>query len=289
MVKEISARVLLSPVKQPDTWFGLRYSMNLYRGCQHQCIYCDSRSECYRIEDFTEIHVKTNALDLLRHELAHKRAKGTIGTGSMNDPYMALETEWNMTGRALAIIAERGFPVHIITKSDLVLRDLATLREINRVYAAISFTITTSDDALCKKIEPGAPPASHRLAALRVLADNGIYTGVTLMPILPFIEDNEENILAIVERAHDAGAQYIVAAFGMTMRDRQRAYYYDKLDQLFPGVRQQYERRYGERYSCSAPNAARLEKIFRERCAQLGIATRMRPYQSETRTQLRLM
>jgi DNA repair photolyase len=289
MVKEISARVLLSPVKQPDTWFGLRYSMNLYRGCQHQCIYCDSRSECYRIEDFAEIHVKTNALELLRRELARKRTKGTIGTGSMNDPYMALEAEWNMTGRALEIIAERGFPVHIITKSDLVLKDLATLRAISRVYAAVSFTITTTDDTLCKKIEPGAPPASKRLVALRVLADNGIYTGVTMMPILPFIEDNEENILAIVEHARDAGAQYIIAAFGMTMRDRQRVYFYDKLEQLFPGVRQQYELRYGERYSCSVPNAARLEKVFRERCAQLGIATRMHSYQPETQAQLRLL
>ena len=286
MVRDISARVLLSPVKQPDTWFGLRYSMNLYRGCQHQCIYCDSRSECYRIENFSDIHVKTNALDLLRRELARKRTIGTIGTGSMNDPYMPVEAEWQMTGRALAIIAERGFPVHIITKSDLVLKDLVTLREINRVYAAVSFTITTADDAVCKKIEPGAPPASKRFAAMRVLADNGIYTGVTLMPILPFIEDSEENIAAIVEQARDAGARYILAAFGMTMRDRQRAYFYDKLDQLFPGVRQQYERRYGERYSCRVRNAARLERIFRERCAQLGIATRMSPYQPE---QLRLM
>ena len=207
----------------------------------------------------------------------------------MNDPYMPIEAEWNMTGRALEIIAERGFPVHIITKSDLVLKDLATLREINRVYAAISFTITTADDALCKKIKPGAPPASKRFAAMRVLADNGIYTGVTMMPILPFIEDNEENIVAIVEQARDAGASYIIATFGMTMRDRQRAYFYDQLDRLFPGVRPQYERRYGERYSCAAPDAARLEKIFRDHCAQLGIATRMRSYQPETQTQLRLM
>ncbi|MBM3127511.1 MAG: radical SAM protein [Chloroflexi bacterium] len=282
MIKQITAKTLLSSSKKPDPWFGIKYTMNLYRGCQHQCIYCDSRSECYRIENFAEIHVKTNALDLLRRELARKRVKGTIGTGSMNDPYMQVEAEWNMTGRALAIIAERGFPVHIITKSNLVLRDVETLREINRVYAAVSFTITTTDDALCRKIEPGASLASQRFAAMRALADDGIYTGVTMMPILPFLEDNAENILAIVERARDAGAGYIIAAFGMTMRDRQRAYFYDKLDHLFPGVRAQYERRYGERYSCPVPNAARLEKIFRERCAQLGIATRMHPYQPET-------
>ncbi len=289
MIKEINAKTLLSSSQKPDPWFGIKYTMNLYRGCQHQCIYCDSRSECYRIENFAEIHVKTNALDLLRRELAHKRTKGTIGTGSMNDPYMQIEAEWNLTGRALTIIAERDFPIHIITKSDLVLRDMATLREINRVYAAVSFTITTADDALCRKIEPGAPPASKRFAAMRVLADNGIYTGVTLMPVLPFIEDTEENILAIVEQAHAAGAQYILASFGMTMRDRQRAYFYAQLDRLFPDVRPQYERRYGERYSCPAPNAARLEKIFRERCAQLGIATRMRVYQPTAPAQLRLI
>jgi DNA repair photolyase len=289
MVKEISARVLLSSSKHPDPWFGIKYTMNLYRGCQHQCIYCDSRSECYRIENFAEIHVKTNALDLLRRELARKRAKGTIGTGSMNDPYMPIEAEWKMTGRALEMIAARAFPVHIITKSDLVLRDVATLREINRVYAAVSFTITTADDALCKKIEPGAPSASQRFTAMRVLADNGIYTGVTLMPVLPFIEDTAENILAIVERARDAGAQYILAAFGMTMRAGQREYFYAQLERLFPGVRAQYERRYGDRYSCPAPNAARLEKIFRERCAQLGIATRLRVYQPTAPAQLKLI
>ena len=199
MIKEIQAKVLLSHVKQPDTWFGLKYNMNLYRGCQHRCIYCDSRSACYQIDNFDgEVLVKTNAIELLTHELARKRVKGTIGTGAMNDPYMPLERKINLTGRALEVIAQFGFTVHILTKSDLVLRDLDTLVKINQRYAAVSFTITTADDELGKRVEPGASLVSDRLKAMRVLAEHGIYTGVTLMPVLPFIEDTEENIAAIV-------------------------------------------------------------------------------------------
>ena len=153
MIKTIRAKVLLSRVQQPDNWFGLKFSMNLYRGCQHQCIYCDSRSECYRIDGFnTDVLIKENAIELLRKELASKRVKGTIGTGSMNDPYMPLEEDVNLTGRALEAIAEFGFPVHVMTKSDLVLRDLDTLCAISRRFAAVSFTVTTADDDLAKKL-----------------------------------------------------------------------------------------------------------------------------------------
>jgi DNA repair photolyase len=225
MVKEIQARVILNAVKQPDTWFGLRYNMNLYRGCQHQCIYCDSRSECYQIEDFAEILVKSNALDLLEKELSRKRIKGSIGFGSMNDPYMPVEATYNLTGQALAIIARYHFPVHILTKSDLVLRDIPVLQQIARVYAAVTLTITTAADRLAKLVEPGAPPSSRRFQAIRTLNENGILSGVAMMPVLPFIEDNEENITAIVEQAHAAGAAYILPAFGLSCRDRQRAYY----------------------------------------------------------------
>ena len=285
MIKDITAKTLLSSAKQPDSWFGIKYTMNLYRGCQHQCIYCDSRSECYQIENFADILVKVNAIDLLRKELPRKRTKGTVGTGSMNDSYMPLEATRNLTGQALHVIAENFFPVHIITKSDLVLRDLDTLKQISQVYAAVSFTITTADDALGKKLEPGAPLVSQRFAAMKTLADHGILTGVTMMPILPFIEDSEENIRAIVELAHAHGARYIIAAFGMTLRDRQRAYYYDKLDRLFPGLRQQYEKQFGERYSAPANNARQLEKLFREWCDRYGIAARMPHYAPRQATQ----
>ncbi|MDY7080061.1 MAG: radical SAM protein [Chloroflexota bacterium] len=289
MIKEIQAKVLLSHVKQPDTWFGLKYSMNLYRGCQHQCIYCDSRSECYQIENFdSEILVKANAIELLRKELASKRVKGTIGTGSMNDPYMPLERKVNLTGQALKVIAQFGFTVHILTKSDLVLRDMDTLGEISERYAAVSFTITTTNDELAKKLEPGASLVSDRLKAMRVLADHGIYTGVTLMPVLPFIEDNQQNITQIVQQAHEHGAAYIISSFGMTLRNRQRVYYYDRLDRLFPGLRRKYERRFGDQYHCAANDAEQLTRLLYTLCDRYGIATHITPYRPETATQLSL-
>lgn len=289
MIKDITAKTLLSSAKHPDPWFGIKYTMNLYRGCQHQCVYCDSRSECYQIENFADILVKSNAIELLGAELRRKRVKGTVGTGSMNDPYMPLEATRGLTGQALQVIAERGFPVHVITKSDLVVRDADTLVAINAVYAAVSFTVTAADDALSKQIEPGAPPTSRRFAAMAALAARGILTGVTLMPVLPFIEDREDNIVEIVRRAHASGASYVMAAFGMTLRDRQRAYYYAELDRLFPGLRQMYERRYGDRYSCGVPNAARLERVFREECARLSLATRMPQYRPDAPRQLALL
>lgn len=288
-VKEIEAKVLLAHVPQPDTYFGLRYNMNLYRGCQHRCIYCDSRSACYGVDGFdTEILVKVNALELLRKELASKRVKGVIGLGSMNDPFMPIEREWDLTGQALAVIAEFGFPVHLITKSDLVLKDLETLCVINQTYASVSFTLTTTDDALAAKVEPLAPRPSARLAAMRVLADHGIQTGVTLMPVLPFIEDNEENISAIVEQAAAAGARYILPWMGMSLRDRQREYYYQQLNRLFPGLRQRYEGTYGERYSCTAPQASRLYHLCETLCQQHSIVTRLPLYESQRPEQLPL-
>jgi DNA repair photolyase len=282
MTTEIFAKTLLSSAKQPDQWFGIKYTMNLYRGCQHQCIYCDSRSECYQIADFAEIQVKVNALERLSDEIRRKRVKGTIGTGSMNDPYMPIEEERRLTRGALRIISAAKFPVHIITKSDLVLRDLDILQEIQRVYAAVSFTITSADDTLSKKVEPGAPVSSRRFAALKSLSANSITAGVTMMPILPFIEDSDENIRALVQMAAETGAKYIIPSFGLTLRDRQREYFYAKLDRLFPGLREQYQRRYGERYSAESPRAASLGKIFKEECARLGIATKIPFYQPES-------
>jgi DNA repair photolyase len=288
MIKPIQAKVMLSHVKQPDTWFGLKYNMNLYRGCQHQCIYCDSRSECYQIENFSDILVKENAIDLLENELARKRVKGTIGTGSMNDPYMPVEAKLKLTRRALERIAWYRFPVHVITKSDLVLRDLDLLRQINEVYTAVSFTITTADDQLAKKLEPGASPPSARFRAMKILADNGILTGITMMPILPFIQDNEENITEIVTQAHENGAAYILPSFGVTLRDRQRTYYYDKLDRHFPGLRQKYERQFGNQYFAPANNYERLKTLFEALCQRYGIENRIRPYQPQTAAQLSL-
>jgi DNA repair photolyase len=275
MIKEIQAKTLLSTTRNPAAWFGVRYVLNIYRGCEHRCIYCDSRSDCYRIEDFNDVLVKVNALELLRRELRSKRLKGTVGTGAMSDPYTPAERTYNLTGRALEIIAELGYAVHITTKSDLVLRDLETLRTINRTWASVFLTVTTADDDLARKLEPGAPSPARRFAAMKALAEAGICTGTALMPVLPFIEDQEANIAAIVERTCEAGGRYIVPWFGMSLRDRQRAYYYEQLDRLFPGLSEQYRRCYGERYSCPAPNARALQRAFEALCARYGIAATM--------------
>ena len=289
MVREIIAKTLLSSVKQPEPWFGLKYNMNLYRGCVHGCIYCDTRSECYGIDDLSDVAVKANALDLLQDELRRKRVKGTIGFGSMNDCYQPLEATVQMTRRALEIIARFGFPVHILTKSDLVLRDLDLLQRINQVYAAVSFTLTTVDDALAQKVEPGAPLPSRRLAAMAQFAAAGIRSGAMMMPVLPFIEDTVENVRAIVQQTAAAGGSYIVAGFGMTLRDRQREYYYTQLDRLFPGLREKYQERCGERYYCPASGTQELEAAFNEACTQYGIATRMPVYAPQAARQPRLL
>jgi DNA repair photolyase len=267
MIKETEVTGILNPVSQPDDWFGLKYNMNLYRGCQHRCIYCDSRSRCYQINNFDrDVIVKVNAVELLAEQLPRKRIKGTIGTGSMNDPYMPVEKQFNLTGRALKVIAENRFPVHVLTKSDLVLKDIETLVEISQVFAAVSFTITTADDGLGKKLEPGAPAVSRRFAAMKALAEHGIHTGVLLMPVLPFIEDQPENIRAIANLAADHGASYILPSFGMTLRDRQRDHYYQKLDQHFPGIKQIYIQHFGYKYFAEAQNSTMLYQLLKDSC-----------------------
>ena len=275
----IEAKSILSKLRGPDPWFGITYNMNLYRGCQHGCIYCDTRSECYRVGDISQIAVKRNALDLLSGELRAKRKnRATIGTGSMNDPYMPIEKQEQLTRRALERIAAEKFPVHIITKSNLVERDTDILQEISQTYAAVSFTVTCADDPLCAKIEPNAPKTSERFRALELLAAKGIYAGITLMPLLPFINDTTENVEALVRQAKDAGAAYILPMFGVTLRKGSREYFYTALDHEFPGLKARYQAYFGERYECFSPNYKALEDTFRNLCAKLGIKTRMKFY-----------
>ena len=281
---------MLSRVQGFDAWFGLDYGMNLYRGCQHRCIYCDSRSACYEIEDFDgEVLVKVNAVERLRDELPRRRRKGIIGTGSMNDPYMPLEETVGLTRRALEAIADYGFGVHVITKSDLVLRDVDVLKRIARTSrAAVSLTITSADDDLSRRIEPVAPVSSVRFEVLAALAQEGIEARIALMPVLPFLEDSWENIEAIVERARAAGVTAIVAAFGMTMRDRQRDHFYRELDRLFPGLRAKYETQFGESYHCPARSATALRERFMARCHEDGMATSVQPMLGPSGEQLPL-
>jgi DNA repair photolyase len=288
-IKYIEAKSILTKYKQTDSWFGLSYSMNLYRGCQHGCIYCDTRSECYGINDISSISVKQNAIELLKKELSSKRKIiGTIGTGSMNDPYMPIEKELEMTRKALGVIADKKFPVHIITKSNLVERDIDILQEISKLYCAVSFTITTFDDKLSKIIEPNAPKSSLRFDAIERLAEKGIYTGITLMPILPFINDNEENIKSIIHKAKDCGASYIFQAFGVTLRKGSRDYFYGALDQDFKGIRGKYESTFGDNYICPSPISQKLEDIFNEETYKLGISPKIEFFQPKQESQLSL-
>ncbi len=276
---EIQVKSILNKVTGNDDLFGLMYNMNLYRGCEHQCVYCDSRSECYQIADFnTEVLVKINGVGLLRNTLPKKKVIGTIGFGSMNDPYTFAEAKYGLTGQALEVIADQGWPVHIITKSDMVLKDLVTLKRINQSRAQVSFTITTVDDELASKIEPGAPAPSRRLKAMKVLAENGIYTGITMMPLLPFILDNQLNITTLVEAAHAFKAAYIVPGFAVTLRDRQRDYFYAQLDKTFPGIRQKYEENFADSYVATINRKPFLESLFQKLCAQYGIATWIEKY-----------
>lgn len=284
MVTEIRSKTILNHVKQPDTWFGLKYNMNLYRGCQHQCIYCDSRSDCYQLGDLSQIRVKTNALELLGDALPRKRILGTIGFGSMNDPYMPVERQYRLVRGALEIISQHGFPVHILTKSDLVLRDLDLLQAIARVYAAVSFTITTTDDSLAARLEPGAPRPSARLQAMRALAEAGILTGVTMMPLLPFLEDDPDNLIRIVREAQAHGASYIIPAFGVTLRSGSRDYFYQKLDDLYPGVKERYIQSFGNSYQCGLPNWRELDQVFRQEMEAAGMAIKIPVYQPRKRS-----
>jgi DNA repair photolyase len=207
----------------------------------------------------------------------------------MHDPYMPAEARFDLTGQALDLIAEFRFGVHINTKSDLILRDLDRLCRVNQVHASVCFSITTADDALGRKLEPGASLVSDRFKAMAILAASGVRVGVAMMPILPFIEDNEENVGAIVEQTHAHGGTFILPWFGMSLRDRQRAYYYAALDRLFPGLRERYERAFGERYDCPANGAEQLAERFRALCARYGIATEVPRYNAKTATQLTLL
>jgi DNA repair photolyase len=279
LYREIQAKTLLATVRGDDELFGLKYNLNLYRGCEHQCIYCDSRSECYGIENFNDVLVKINAIELLEKELPRKRVKGTVGFGSMSDPYTRAELKYGLTTQALQVLLRFGFPAHLITKSDLILKDIDVLADLARIHASVCFTITTTDDALARIIEPGAPPPSARLAAMQALAARGVAVGTTLMPVLPFLEDNQANIRAIVEQTAAHGGTFLVPWFGMSLRDRQRAYYYEKLDRHFPGLRAKYERRYGERYGCPCTQSADLERQFYAYCKQMGMETRVKRYQ----------
>lgn len=252
----------------------VRNGMNLYRGCQHGCIYCDSRSRCYQMNHvFEDIEVKENALELLETALKAKRKPCMIGTGAMTDPYIPLEMQLGLTRKALELIDRYGFGVAIQTKSDRILRDLDLLKNINdRTKTVVQMTLTTYDDHLCRLIEPNVSTSMERVAVLKQFQSAGIPTVVWLCPILPFINDTEENIRGILDCCIDAGVKGIINfGMGLTLREGSREFYYSQLDRLFPGLKDQYIRTYGNAYEIPSPRQGKLLKLFHDTCEKYGI------------------
>ena len=248
--------------------------MNIYRGCLHGCIYCDSRSLCYQMNHkFEDIEVKANAVGLLENTLRRKRNKCMIGTGAMSDPYMPIEEKLGNMRKCLEVIERCGFGVTMITKSTKVLRDLDLLKKINeKSKCVVQMTLTTYDEDLCRIVEPNVETTYERFRALEILHDNGIPTVVWLCPILPFINDTEENIRGILDYCVRAKVKGIINFdMGVTLRDGNREYFYKKLDEHFPGLKEKYIRMYGNSYQLSSPNSRQLNMIYKSECIKNGI------------------
>ena len=256
------------------TGSGGYYGMNIYRGCTHGCIYCDSRSRCYQFtHPFEDIEVKQNAPELLEMTLKSKRKKCMIGTGAMSDPYMHCEEELQLTRRCLEIILENGFGAAVQTKSDRILRDIDLLSEINRsAKCVVQMTLTTYDNDLCRILEPNVCNTKRRMEVLEEMQRKGIPTIVWLTPILPFINDTADNITSILNECVRAGVKGIIDfGMGLTLREGDREYYYAALDRHFPGMKERYIRRYGNAYELPSPNAKELMGIFQRICKDNGI------------------
>ena len=253
---------------------GGRCGMNIYRGCTHGCIYCDSRSKCYQFtHPFEDIEVKQNAPELLEKALRSKRKKCMIGTGSMSDPYMHCEKDLKLTRKCLEIIRDNEFGLAIQTKSDLILRDIDLLDEINRsAKCVVQITLTTYDDDLCRILEPNVCNTKRRIEVLEKMQERGSPTIVWMTPILPFINDTEENITSILNECVRTGVKGVIDfGMGLTLREGDREYYYAALDKHFPGMKERYISRYGNSYELQSPNAKVLTKCFRSICKDNGI------------------
>ncbi|MCL2079274.1 MAG: radical SAM protein [Oscillospiraceae bacterium] len=248
--------------------------MNIYRGCTHGCIYCDSRSVCYQIKhDFEDIEIKRDAVRIFEEQLKRKRRPAMIGTGSMCDPYIHLEEETQITQQCLKLIERYGFGLAIQTKSSRILRDIDILKAINeKTKCVVQITLTTYDEDLCRIIEPDVSTTAERFAVLEAMRDAKIPTVVWLDPILPFINDTAENLRGLLDYCVRAKVRGIICfGFGMTMREGSRDYFYKKLDEHFPGMKQKYIQTFGGSYECQSPDNNRLMDIFKKECSRHGI------------------
>lgn len=273
----IPAKTIVTRNKD-TSWFGSDYNMNLYKGCCHGCIYCDSRSSCYGVEEFDRVRAKADALRIVRDDLRRKVKKGVVGSGAMSDPYNPFERELELTRHSLELIDAFGFGVSMLTKSSLITRDIPLYQMIAE-HSPVNcmVTVTTADDGLSAKIEPGVLVSSQRFGVVEQLTEAGLFAGVVMTPVLPFLEDSAANVREMVKRTAAAGGRFLYPLFGVTLRDNQRTYYYEALDRLFPdsGIREKYEKRYGQRYYCASPGSRRLYGILEEECRKYGILWRM--------------
>ena len=259
------------------TGSGGRFGMNIYRGCSHGCIYCDSRSRCYQFTHaFEDIEVKRNAPELLEQALRSKRQKAMIGTGSMSDPYMHCEESLGLTRKCLEVILKHGFGAAVQTKSDRILRDIDLLEEINRkAKCVVQITLTTYDSLLCRIVEPNVCDTRRRIEVLETMRERGIPTVVWLTPVLPFINDTPENIRAILEACAQVNVKGIICFdMGLSLREGDREYYYAALDRHFPRLKEQYIRTYGNAYEVPSPRSRELMDLFRSFCRDHGILYR---------------
>jgi len=271
----IEAKTILQRATHGEEWFGIDYNMNIYKGCCHRCIYCDSRSNCYQVEDFDRVRAKKDEIEILNQELKRKRKKGVIGIGAMSDTYNPFEKQYELTKKALELISYYQFGVSIETKSDLITRDIELFQEINRKADVIlKFTITAADDDLAKKIEPHVCVSSERFKAMQQLAKQGLFVGTLLTPILPFITDTEENIRNVIRLSAENEAKFVFSMGGVTLRENQREYFYEQLDKEFPGLKEKYIATYGNSYFCYPVNE-KLGTVFREECEKYGLLYKM--------------
>lgn len=273
---DLTFKRLLTPVRaQEGLYFRTDYTLNLYRGCNHGCVYCDSRSVCYHMEGFDRVSVKRDCLPALEGELRAKKQPGVVGMGAASDAYNGLEDQLQVTRGALLLLQRYGFGVALATKSALITRDAGLLAAIGRkAYACVAFSITTADAGLAAFLEPHAPPPAERFAAMRALAQVGVVTGVWMNPMLPFLTDNADTVRAVLAQTAAAGGRFALCHFGVTLREGDREYFYQALerDTRFASLRARYTEAFGLSYLCASPGAAELSALFTAECERLGLA-----------------
>lgn len=272
----IKAKSILQRANHSEEWFGIDYNMNLYKGCCHKCIYCDSRSNCYQVEDFDRVRAKENEINILNQELKNKRKKGVIGIGAMSDTYNPFEEKYKITRKALELIDYYGFGVSIETKSNLIIRDIDLFKKIDsKSNVILKFTVTTADDKLSKIIEAGVCESFKRFKAMKELASAGLFAGTLLTPIIPFITDSEENIKNVIKLSYENGAKFVFSMGGVTLRENQREYFFEELDKKFPGLKEKYIENFGNNYMCY-PQNKNLKNIFIQECEKYGLLYKMK-------------